>query len=87
MKSNYIKYIFIIFIIIILIFAIFKIKQEEEEKQDQLEYANNQEEKNKELKLGIARFWHNKSNIKSKQKCTNNNKINIWTTNKSNNRL
>lgn len=62
MKSNWIKYVFIIFIIIILIFAIFKIKQEENEKKQELEYANSQEEKNTELKLGIARTRYNKSN-------------------------
>lgn len=56
MKSNWIKYVFIIFIVIILIFAIFKIRQDEEEKQQQLEHANIQEEKIKELTLGIAEF-------------------------------
>ncbi len=54
MKSNWIKYIFIIFIIFILIFAIFKIKQEEAEKKQQIEQISSQQEKNTELKLGIA---------------------------------
>lgn len=62
MKSNWIKYVFIIFIIIILTFSIFKIKREEDEKQQELEQASNQEEKITELKLGIARTRHNKSN-------------------------
>ncbi len=56
MKSNWIKYIFAIFIIGILLFAIFKIRQDEEEKKQEQEYTSNQEEKNTELKLGIARF-------------------------------
>ena len=63
MKSNWIKYIFIIFIIGILIFAIFKIRQEEERKQE-LEFVNEQEEKNTELKLGIARFRYHESHFK-----------------------
>lgn len=54
MKSNWIKYVFIIFIVILLLFAIFKIRQDEEEKQQELEHAGNQEEKVKELTLGIA---------------------------------
>lgn len=55
MKSNWIKYIFIIFIVVILLFSIFKIRKEEEEKQQELEHTtSNQEEKNKEIKLGIA---------------------------------
>lgn len=54
MKSNWIKYIFIIFIIFILIFSVFKIKQDEEEKKQELEQASSQQEKNTELKLGIA---------------------------------
>ena len=56
MKSNWIKYIFAIFIIGILLFAIFKIRQDEEEKKQEQEYISNQEEKNTELKLGIARI-------------------------------
>ena len=56
MKSNWIKYVFIIFIISILLFAIFKIRQEEEEKQQELEHTASQEEKVKELTLGIAEF-------------------------------
>lgn len=54
MKSNWIKYVFIIFIIFILLFAIFKIRQDEEEKKQELEHASSQEEKNTELKLGVA---------------------------------
>lgn len=54
MKSNWIKYIFIIFIIIILLYAIFKIRQEEEGKQLESEYTSNQEEKIRELTLGIT---------------------------------
>ena len=54
MKSNWIKYVFIIFIIIILLFAIFIIRKDEEEKKQELEHVNRQEEKNTELKLGIA---------------------------------
>ena len=56
MRSNWIKYIFVIFIIGILLFAIFKIRQDEEEKKQEEEYTSNQEEKNTELKLGIARL-------------------------------
>ena len=55
MKSNWIKYVFIAFIIFILIFAIFKIKRDEEEKQE-LQSSSTQQEKIKELTLGIARF-------------------------------
>ena len=55
MKSNWIKYIFIIFIIIILIFSIFIIRKDEEEKKLELEQTSKQEERNLELKLGIAR--------------------------------
>lgn len=54
MKSNWIKYIFIIFIVVILVFAIFKIRKDEEEKQQKLEYSSSQQEKIKELTLGIA---------------------------------
>ena len=56
MKSNWIKYIFIIFIVFILLFSIFKIRKDEEEKQQELAHASSQEEKNTELKLGIARL-------------------------------
>ncbi len=55
MKSNWIKYVFIVFIIGIVLFSIFKIRQDEEEKKQELEYANNQQQKNTELTLGIAR--------------------------------
>jgi len=55
MKSNWIKYVFIIFIIIILIFSIYKIRKDEEEKKQEEAYtASNQEDKIKEIKLGIA---------------------------------
>ncbi|MCI8760770.1 MAG: peptide ABC transporter substrate-binding protein [Clostridia bacterium] len=54
MKSNWIKYVFIIFIVIILIFSIFKIRKDEEEKQQELEYTSSQQEKVKEMTLGIA---------------------------------
>lgn len=54
MKSNWIKYIFIIFIVVILVFAIFKIRKDEEEQQQKLEYSSSQQEKIKELTLGIA---------------------------------
>ena len=57
MKSNWIKYVFIIFIIIILIIAVYRIRQDEEIKKQEEEYtASNQDEKVKELKLGIASF-------------------------------
>ena len=55
MKSNSIKYLFIIFIILILVIAIFIIKKEENENQ-QATITNNQEEKIKEIKLGIAQL-------------------------------
>ena len=55
MKSNWIKYVFIIFIIIILVFSIYKIRKDEEEKKQEEAYiASNQEDKIKEIKLGIA---------------------------------
>ena len=57
MKSNWIKYIFVIFIIIILVIAVYKIRQDEEIKKQEEEYtASNQDERVKELKLGIASF-------------------------------
>ena len=56
MKSNWIKYVFVVFIVFILLFAIFKIRQDEEEKKYELESTSKQEEKNTELKLGIARI-------------------------------
>ena len=55
MKSNSIKYLFIIFIILILVIAIFIIKKEENEYQ-QANVINNQEEKIKEIKIGIAQL-------------------------------
>ena len=55
MKSNWIKYIFIVFIIIILIFALYIIRQDEEVKKQEEEYtASNQDDRVKEIKLGIA---------------------------------
>ncbi len=56
MKSNWIKYLFIVFIVIILVFSIFKIKQDENEKKQEEAYSANQEEKIKEIKLGIAQL-------------------------------
>lgn len=57
MKSNWIKYIFIIFSILILVFAIFKIKKEEaNQEQEQQITSNSEDEKIKEIKLGIAQF-------------------------------
>lgn len=55
MKSNWFKYVFIVFIVIILIFSIFKIKKDEaDEKQEQAQTINNESEKIREIKLGIA---------------------------------
>ncbi|MCI8411610.1 MAG: hypothetical protein HFJ40_04110 [Clostridia bacterium] len=57
MKSNWFKYIFIVFIIIILIFSIYKIRKDEKEKeQEQIQSNNSENEKIRELKLGIAQF-------------------------------
>ena len=57
MKSNWIKYVFVIFIIIIVVIAIYIIKQDEEVKKQEEEYvASNQDDRVKELKLGIASF-------------------------------
>ena len=57
MKSNWIKYVFIIFVIIILIISVYRIRQDEEIKKQEEEYtASNQDERIKELKLGIAEF-------------------------------
>ncbi len=57
MKSNWIKYIFVIIIIILLAFAIYIIKNDEQEKKQEQEYtANTQEEKVKEIKIGIAKL-------------------------------
>ena len=55
MKSNWFKYIFIIFIIIILIFSIYKIRKDEGENQQQ-QINNSEEEKIREIKLGIAQM-------------------------------
>lgn len=54
MKSNWFKYIFIFFIIIILIFAIYKIRKDEEIKQQEQQITSTEQEKVRELKLGIA---------------------------------
>lgn len=55
MKSNVFKYIFVIFIILILVFSIYLIKKDEEVKKQEEEYtASNQDDRIKELKLGIA---------------------------------
>ena len=57
MKSNWIKYVFVIFIIIIVAIAIYMIRQDEEVKKQEEEYvASNQDDRVKELKLGIASF-------------------------------
>ncbi len=55
MKSNWFKYIFIFFIIAILLFSIFKIKKDEKiQQEEQQQTTSLEEEKIKELKLGIA---------------------------------
>ena len=55
MKSNWIKYLFIVIIIILLVFAIYIIKKDEEVKKQEQEYtASNQDDKIKEIKIGIA---------------------------------
>ena len=57
MKSNWIKYVFVLFIILILGIAIYMIKEDEEVKKQEEEYtASNQDDRVKELKLGIAGF-------------------------------
>ena len=57
MKSNWIKYVFIIFIIIILVFAVLKIRSEEKEKKQEEAYTeSNQDDRIKEIKLGISGF-------------------------------
>lgn len=57
MKSNWIKYVFIVIIVILLIFAIYKIRKDEEErKQEQIQTTTSEEDKIKELKLGITEF-------------------------------
>ena len=57
MKSNWIKYVFVVFIILILGIAIYIIRQDEEVKKQEEEYtASNQDDRVKELKLGIAGF-------------------------------
>lgn len=57
MKSNWIKYVFVVFIILILGIAIYIIRQDEEVKRQEEEYtASNQDDRVKELKLGIAGF-------------------------------
>ena len=54
MKSNWFKYVFIFFIVIILIFAIYKIRKDEEIKQQEQQISSTEQEKVRELKLGIA---------------------------------
>ena len=55
MKSNWIKYVFVVFIILILGIAIYMIRQDEEVKRQEEEYtASTQDDRVKELKLGIA---------------------------------
>ncbi len=56
MKSNWIKYIFIFFIIIILIFSIYKIKKDEQEKILEQQTISIEEEKVREIKLGISQM-------------------------------
>ncbi len=56
MKSNWFKYIFIFFIIIILIFSIYKIKKDEQEKILEQQTISIEEEKIRELKLGISQI-------------------------------
>lgn len=56
MKSNWFKYIFIIFIVIILIFAILKMKEDEASKEELEQTVSGQEDKIKEIKLGIAKL-------------------------------
>ena len=55
MKANWIKYVFVIFIIILLIFAVYIIKNDEQEKKQEQDYtASTQDNKVREIKLGIA---------------------------------
>lgn len=56
MKSNWFKYVFIFFIIAILIFSVFKIKKDEQIRQQEQKTASSEEEKIRELKLGIAQM-------------------------------
>ncbi len=57
MKSNWIKYVFIIFIIIILVIAVYMIRKDEEIKKQEQEFTEStQDDRVKELKLGIASF-------------------------------
>ena len=57
MKSNWIKYVFVVFIILILVVAIYMIRKDEEVKRQEEEYtASNQDDRVKELKLGVAQF-------------------------------
>ncbi len=57
MKSNWIKYVFVVFIILILGIAIYIIRQDEEVKKQEEEFtASTQDDRVKELKLGIAQF-------------------------------
>lgn len=58
MKSNFFKYFFIIFVIVIIIFAIYKMKNDETDSNENIKQQtlSVEEEKNTELKLGIASF-------------------------------
>ncbi|MBR3255259.1 MAG: peptide ABC transporter substrate-binding protein [Clostridia bacterium] len=57
MRNSWFKYIFILFAIGIIIFAVVKIKGDEEnKKQEQLAKENRQEDRIKEITLGIAEF-------------------------------
>ncbi|MBR0350784.1 MAG: ABC transporter substrate-binding protein [Clostridia bacterium] len=57
MRNSWFKYLFILFAIGIIVFAVVKIKGDEEnKKQEQLAKENRQEEKIKEITLGVAEF-------------------------------
>ena len=57
MRNSWFKYLFILFAIGIVIFAVVKIKGDEEnKKQEQLAKENKQEERIKEITLGVAEF-------------------------------
>ena len=57
MRSNFYKYIFIIFVIAIMIFAIYKIRLDEETKnQTQSQVTENEEQRIREINLGIAEY-------------------------------
>lgn len=57
MRNSWFKYVFILFVIGIIIFAVVKIKGDEEtKKQEQLAKENKQDDRIKEITLGIAEF-------------------------------